>query len=1069
MEPYGCFAGGSRLSDHTVYYPKQDALSTPGPNYSRGSSTMYATSPSMSVYAPPALRNGSYPSHYYRSPYMDEDVYAGYPQRGPASNAAGGGDISDFSARGRQYERVTDYWSAMDSAQSDYSRTRSSPQAVYSSGPVRYQSLSDLAPRFRPRFGQPGGVPRVRPPRGVGGIRPRRTGLTSPSGDEVRRVPVPTMYCELCKVGCAGPKALAEHQNGQRHKKRMAQSEAIERLKQGSAGETLKTTPNANMHELRCELCDVCCTGAEAYSAHVSGKLHQRAVRLHRELGKPVPETDNPLVSSVVAKTLEAKPEEAQPAVKESPPVSTIAEEKIEDKSDMKKVELSKLVDDEKRAVGAEFIQVIPGPGGKGIHYKCTLCECQFTNADAKELHLKGRRHRLQYKKKVDPDLSVPRKPRNPFYKGTERQPEKGNAIPPMPSSSNLSWPGFIPTNDAAPFFNMQQPFPRINYRGSGAFGGSSAQHFNVTLENRYFTAKHSSIVPTELEAQAMKTAVGLCEFSLKRISDALFESAKRELTESTRGEKPDSTTKTDVQKPNCDETTEEASVASSELAAEENRLLRGVVRVGPLGKSLLLRGDHEGDLVLVCSEWPTCEVVTFIKTELAKQLTAMDDQYEYVVTDIPAQGQLTVRTTRKVPESELKADESIADEWPVITIRIQLTSRAACDDEITNKDSNTTNNSVVSGAVKAAADGSNVTANTALPTAPEQQQQQQQPQVSNTVKSESLSHVRKLFAQGERIPKNVCLDALDAIDQAKWFQGALMTPPLGIVARVLVDFMRTEKIWLSLNQFGVLALLGRLLNIDLQMGCLPSVRGQRPPFLPSGQPFGAPIRPRLPIALPLPLIGPGRLFRRFFEAISSGLLIQLREGEPQPVEPVADPADLKPDETDSPSQFFAYSLLATTPISIREEITVSAQFCLRQIAFKQLYKVLHMEPLSSNHAWKKDTTAKDSVEGIGGDSEVTETVEIEATAPGAVKRRRSEVDSVDAQHLDEADVEGEDGDKEPKEQQASSCSAPEPIANDQSSSNVAETASELPDPEVVAPPTTRSGTAAKRSRRGRY
>ncbi|OON21769.1 zinc finger, C2H2 type [Opisthorchis viverrini] len=1033
MEPYGCFAGGSRLSDHTMYYPKQDALSTPGPNYPRGSSTMYASSPSMSVYAPPVLRNGSHPSHYYRCPYMDEDVYSSYPHRGPVSSAAGGGDISDFSGRGRQYERVADYWSAMDSAQSDYSRTRPSPQAVYSSGPVRYQSLSDLAPRFRPRFGQPGAVPRVRPPRGVGVIRPRRIGLTSPSGDEVRRAPVPTLYCELCKVGCAGPKALAEHQNGQRHKKRVAQSEAIERLKQGSAGETLKTTPNANMHELRCELCDVCCTGAEAYSAHVSGKLHQRAVRLHRELGKPVPETDNPLVSSAVAKTLEAQPEEAQPAVKETPPVVTTAEEKIEDKSGMKKVELSKLVDDEKKAVGAEFIQVIPGPGGKGIHYKCTLCECQFTNADAKELHLKGRRHRLQYKKKVDPELSVPRKPRNPFYKGTERQSEKGNAIPSMPSSSNLSWPGFIATNDAAPFFNMQQPFPRINYRGSGTFGSSSAQHFNIALENRYLTAKHSSIVPTELEAQAMKTAVGLCEFSLKRISDALFESAKREAAESTRGEKSDSAARPDVQKPNCDEITEEASVTSPELAAEENRLLRGVVRVGPLGKSLLLRGDHEGDLVLVCSEWPTCEVVTFIKAELAKQLTAMDDQYEYVVSDIPAQGQLTVRTTRKVPESELKADESIADEWPVITIRIQLTSRAACDDEIMNKDANT-NNSVVSGAVKAAADGSNVTANTALPTAPEQQQQQ--PQASNTVKSESLSHVRKLFAQGERIPKNVCLDALDAIDQAKWFQGALMTPPLGIVARVLVDFMRTEKIWLNLNQFGVLALLGRLLTVDLQLACLPPVRGQRPPFLPSGQPFGAPIRPRLPVTLPVPLIGPGRLFRRFFEAISCGLLIQLREGEPQPVEPVADTADLKPDETDSPSQFFAYSLLATTPISIREEITVSAQFCLRQIAFKQLYKVLHMEPLSSNHAWKKDT-AKDSLEGIGGDSEVTETVDIEATAPGAVKRRRSEVDS--------------------------------PIANDQPSSHVAETASELPDSEVVAPPTTRSGTAAKRSRRGRY
>lgn len=50
-------------------------------------------------------------------------------------------------------------------------------------------------------------------------------------------------------------------------------------------------------------------------------------------------------------------------------------------------------------------------PEGKIVSFSCKLCECKFNDPNAKEMHMKGRRHRLQYKKKVNPDLVVDLKP----------------------------------------------------------------------------------------------------------------------------------------------------------------------------------------------------------------------------------------------------------------------------------------------------------------------------------------------------------------------------------------------------------------------------------------------------------------------------------------------------------------------------------------------------------------------------------------------------------------------------------------------------------------------------------
>ena len=63
-------------------------------------------------------------------------------------------------------------------------------------------------------------------------------------------------------------------------------------MKTGTAG---PTTRGGNA--LRCELCDVTCTGSDAYAAHIRGAKHQKVVKLHTKLGKPIPCVDPVLVT----------------------------------------------------------------------------------------------------------------------------------------------------------------------------------------------------------------------------------------------------------------------------------------------------------------------------------------------------------------------------------------------------------------------------------------------------------------------------------------------------------------------------------------------------------------------------------------------------------------------------------------------------------------------------------------------------------------------------------------------------------------------------------------------------
>lgn len=57
---------------------------------------------------------------------------------------------------------------------------------------------------------------------------------------------------------------------------------------------------------------------------------------------------------------------------------------------------------------GEQFVTSVTGDARfPHASFKCTMCDCYFNDEYAKKAHVKGRRHRLNYKKLYQPDLFV--------------------------------------------------------------------------------------------------------------------------------------------------------------------------------------------------------------------------------------------------------------------------------------------------------------------------------------------------------------------------------------------------------------------------------------------------------------------------------------------------------------------------------------------------------------------------------------------------------------------------------------------------------------------------------------
>ncbi|TPP59022.1 Zinc finger RNA-binding protein [Fasciola gigantica] len=950
-----------------------------GPNYPPGHfpSTAGYLDPQISVYVPPSP-DGFYGPKAYPG-YRDEGPHPhGRPQRdvfpplmvdGSRRSSLGGPIDLESPYRDPVYAADSPmnrpvYSSEMSYVPADYGRGRPNAQIVYSSGPVRFPNRVGPTANygFRPRHSEPGFQP-VRPPRPVNMKRPRMTG-SSDSGSGHASRQAPTLYCEICKVSCVGATAFSDHEKGQRHQKRLSQQKAIEQLKSNKADLIVQACPKTGSTELRCELCDIVCTGAGAYSAHLAGRQHQRTLKLHKELGKPIPATNDPLVPTAVAAALEAPssaPDLKSADVKDGTETKEPKQDSpVKPESELKNLNLNLLTAQTKPPVGAEYVEQVLGPGGKGIHFQCKLCDCKFTNADAKEMHIRGRRHRMQYKKKVDPSISIERKSSNNHSARKIAQVAKKSDITVPPPVIPVPLPGPCAVPMPTPYMDPNHTMPpRSPFVGTPVSRFARPPQFpNVMIENRFMSAKHASLVPTDVEAQAMKTVITICEHALKAVSDDLVEQSARATAKKSVATQRSSDEDNKDAESGTKTTQNSGPKANQNAQFVEDRLLRGVVRVGHLGKSLLLRGDCIGDLVLVCSSWPTTGLMEYLQKELLGVLSNLDSRFSYELsTDLKA-GKMTVNAVMKPNAQDNSADQTLCD-WPTITVRIQLTSPVVHNDS-SNHDQYSQSSS---GAVKAGSSAQLVESSTAS-TATEQTRISSSstshttaatavctgshgPSNSTVVPANRLS----LITQGEPICKSNCLHALDAINQAKWFQNALSKQPLGLVARVLLDYLRADELWRKLDEFAVLAVLDRILSAELQ-----AISYSRSPG--AGRfPFSLQVGPRpftnsgSPVNQSAAYVGPSRLFRRFFEAISSGLLLQLKSPAPE---------DDNLTGVNDEDNFFAYEVLAKAPIDLRERVTLSAQLALRQIAFRQLFKVLRIEPTAAQFTYRRRVPSDD-------------------------------------------------------------------------------------------------------------
>ncbi|XP_049326579.1 zinc finger RNA-binding protein isoform X3 [Astyanax mexicanus] len=698
-------------------------------------------------------------------------------------------------------------------------------------------------------------------------------------------------YCDVCKISCAGPQTYKEHLEGQKHKKKEAALKVSQSSSSSSGG---SSSARGTQNQLRCELCDVACTGADAYAAHIRGAKHQKVVKLHTKLGKPIPSTEPSVVTQASTSTTSATSKTASAAINSStsstvsslsssssisssylkplgmvnstltsavqgkspapsslsatsaavkkvntPKINFVGGNKLQTtgvKMDDSKVETAKpaqlslvapsqevkndipdpmspqsalaALQSDVQPVGHDYVEEVRNDEGKVIRFHCKLCECSFNDPNAKEMHLKGRRHRLQYKKKVNPDLQVEVKPSIRARKIQEekmrkqmqkeeywrrREEEERWRMEMRRYEEDMYWRRM---EEEQHHWDDRRRMPEGGYPQGppGPPGLLGPPRRPDSSDDRYVMTKHAAIYPSEDELQAIQKIVSITERALKLVSDIITDQDKGKEDEKEKKEPP------------------------------KDRALKGVMRVGVLAKGLLLRGDKNVNLVLLCSEKPSKSLLSRIVEHLPKQLTLVTpEKYE---------------VKGSVQESAIILTSG-AD--PKMQVTITLTSPVIREEGPRDGD-------VTSGMVKDPADV---------------------------------------------LDRQKCLDALAALRHAKWFQArANGLQSCVIVIRILRDLCQRVPTWSAFPSWAMELLVEKAIS---------SASGP---------------------------MSPGDALRRVFECISSGILLPGGPG-------LVDPCEKNPTDT-----------LGAMEEQQREDITSSAQFALRLLAFRQIHKVLGMDPL---------------------------------------------------------------------------------------------------------------------------
>ncbi|GAB1606175.1 zinc finger RNA-binding protein-like isoform X1 [Argonauta hians] len=165
--------------------------------------------------------------------------------------------------------------------------------------------------------------------------------------------------------------------------------------------------------------------------------------------------------------------------------------------------------------------------------------------------------------------------------------------------------------------------------------------------DDRHVMAKHATIYPTEEELQRFQNIVSTCERALKSVSDEIAEA--------------DSLKKKSGNKVSAEPAPAADGDGKESVKKEEPtpRALKGVMRVGVLAKSLLLQGDTDVQLVVLCSDKPTKSLLRKVHTLLSKTIANVSKE-KYELKQLVSEASIIV---------------SSVEQEPVISCTIMLTS----------------------------------------------------------------------------------------------------------------------------------------------------------------------------------------------------------------------------------------------------------------------------------------------------------------------------------------------------------------------------------------------------------
>ncbi|XP_070712230.1 interleukin enhancer-binding factor 3-like isoform X2 [Pempheris klunzingeri] len=147
----------------------------------------------------------------------------------------------------------------------------------------------------------------------------------------------------------------------------------------------------------------------------------------------------------------------------------------------------------------------------------------------------------------------------------------------------------------------------------------AAASQVHTGPYDRHVMAKHSEVYPSPEELKAVQTIVSHVECALKTVSDQM------------------DTPKDD----------KENKEAESESGDSQDRVLRGVMRVGLVAKGLLLKGDKDLELVLLCSNKPTITLLQEVAEKLIAQLE-LSSEGTYTVSQCPGDAAIVVTSTKE-------------------------------------------------------------------------------------------------------------------------------------------------------------------------------------------------------------------------------------------------------------------------------------------------------------------------------------------------------------------------------------------------------------------------------------